>query len=398
MPGLKAGSGWLTMVPAPCAQERDAVPWELALLCTLATLQGIQQLTSPAPTHRFDLALDATAIAVLFVLTVFITLGSTEQWPRWRRLAMLVGTGLVTYFPAVAFGDFFAGMAGYVGGAALILLPGKVAWGTFVGTIGSMVLLGATADLRPSDTAYLACSSAVLGIAVFVVGRLSHVSRYADARSSELAQFTVIKERMRFARDLHDVLGYSLSAIILKGEFAKRLAAHDPSRVRDELAEVLDIAREALADVRVMANGYRNISLTKEGSPVASLLAAAGINAEVQLMCGALDESVDMVMAIALREAVTNVLRHSQAKNCTIEAGIHEDTVRLQVTNDGVMRSATADRRGTGLQNLSARLMAIGGRLTVKAHDGTFTMLAEAPLTPQEADQQLPAAEIGRLP
>lgn len=397
MPGLKAGSGWLTTVPAPCAQERNAAPWELALLCALAALQGIQQLTRPLPAHGSRLAVDTAAIVVLVALVVVTTLSPTEHWPLWRRLAMLLTTGLVTYLPAVVFGDFFGGMAGYFGGSALALLPGRTAWGLFVGTVGSMVLLPSMANVSPSGTAYVTCSSVVLGMVVFVVARLSHLNRYVDARSSELAQFAVIKERMRFARDLHDILGYGLSAIILKAEFARRLANHDPGRVRDELAEMLDIAREALADVRVMANGYRNISLAKEASPVASLLAAAGINAQVEVTCGALDESVDMVLAIALREAVTNVLRHSQAKNCTIQAVVVGDTVRLRVTNDGMLRSASAGQHGSGLENLSARLMAIGGRLSVEAREGSFTVLAEAPLTPPKANLQVGETEVRRV-
>jgi two-component system sensor histidine kinase DesK len=396
MPGLKEVTGSLRTVPAPWAQERDAVPWELALLCSLGAIQGILQLTKPFPAYGSRLAIDTTAIIVLYGLIVFVSFASTEHWPRWRRLVTLLALGLVTYLPVIVFGNIWGGMAGYFGGSALILLSGWAAWTLFAGTIGSMILIPIMANASAADTAYLSCSSLVLSIAVFAIARLSHVIRYVDARSSELAQFAVIKERMRLARDLHDMLGYGLSAIILKTEFARRQVNCDPGRARDELAEVLGIAREALADARVVANCYRKISLAKEAAPVASLLAAAGIDAQVEIRCGVLDEKVDVVLAIVLREAATNVLRHSQARNCSIEAGIVGDTVHLRITNDGVRRPAASDHHGSGLENLSTRLAAIGGRLTAQAHDSRFSVLAEVPLTLPVANHKIAEAEAGQ--
>jgi two-component system sensor histidine kinase DesK len=199
------------------------------------------------------------------------------------------------------------------------------------------------------------------------------------ATRGELAQLAVMNERMRFARDLHDLLGFSLSAITLKAELTRRLVASNPARARDELNEVLDIARQALADTRLVASGYRNISLSKEASSVSALLAAAGINAQVEINCGAIDEHVDTVLATVLREAVTNMLRHSAAQNCWIEAGQCADMVRLRVANDGAPRVMGSDNHRGGLDNLTTRLEAIGGRMTVKLSDGQFDLRAEAP-------------------
>src|SRR5205085_9522765 len=167
--------------------------------------------------------------------------------------------------------------------------------------------------------------------------------------------------------------------ITLKAELIRRLVGSQPARARDELAEVLDIARQALADTRLVASGYRNISLSKEASSVTALLAAAGIDARVEINCGALDETVDTVLATVLREAVTNMLRHSAAQNCTIEAGQDGENIRLRVVNDGVPRSPASDGHQGGLENLTARLEAIGGRLTVRVCEGRFDLLAEAP-------------------
>jgi two-component system sensor histidine kinase DesK len=191
-----------------------------------------------------------------------------------------------------------------------------------------------------------------------------------DATRGELAQLAVINERMRFSRDLHDLLGYSLSAITLKAELTRRLVASNPARARDELAEILDTARQALADVRAVASGYRNISLAKEASSVVALLSAAGIETQAEITCGALDERVDTVLATVLREAVTNMLRHSTARRCSIVAGVDGDQVRLLVANDGVPRSAASSRSGGGLENLTMRVTAIGGELTVQIRGG----------------------------
>jgi two-component system sensor histidine kinase DesK len=185
---------------------------------------------------------------------------------------------------------------------------------------------------------------------------------------------------MRFARDLHDLLGYSLSAITLKAELTRRLVGSNPARARDEIAEVIDIARQALADVRDVSGGYRNMSLAKEASSVTSLLSAAGIDVRVEVDHGALGEHIDTVLATVLREAVTNMLRHSTTQRCRIQASQAGETVRLEVINDGVPRSARSHRPGGGLENLNARVRAAGGSLTVRTTpEGTFELVAEAP-------------------
>ena len=141
---------------------------------------------------------------------------------------------------------------------------------------------------------------------------------------------------------------------------------------------------------RVQELGYRNVSLAKEASSVASLLASAGISSRVHIGCGTLDERVDTVLATVLREGVTNMLRHSAPRNCVIEAEVEADTIRLLVTNDGLPRSALDGRCGGGLENLRARLEAVGGRLDDGVSgDGWFKVLAEAPLEPASRGQDL---------
>ena len=156
-------------------------------------------------------------------------------------------------------------MAGFFAGSALLLLSGWLAWALFAAVVAGMIPVAAAAapETGAYGAAYLTLSTLVLGLVVFGLARLSLAIRYVHGTRGELAQLAIIGERMRFARDLHDLLGYSLSAIALKAEVTRRLVGSNPAGARAELAEVLDIARQALADVRTGASGYRNVSLAK---------------------------------------------------------------------------------------------------------------------------------------
>ena len=351
----------------------------LAVLCSYVAVQVLDQLTAPFDSRSEALEAGIPSLLVLFLLTVYVTSAHAEQWPRRRRMGVLLAEILATYIPMIVLGNEWGGMAGFAAGSSLLLLSGWAAWGMFAAVIASMLVIPAVTHVGPYYTAYFALSTLVLGLVVFGMARLSLLIRYVHATRGELAQLAVMNERVRFARDLHDLLGFSLSAITLKAELTRRLVGSNPARARDELAEMLDIARQALADTRLVATGYRNISLAKEASSVVTLLATAGINAHVEINCGALNETVDTVLATVLREAVTNMLRHSTAQNCSIAAEQTDETVRLQVVNDGVPRQAASDSHCSGLDNLTTRVKAIGGRLTVRVRDGQFDLTAETP-------------------
>lgn len=423
MAGLKARTGWLATVSAAWARVRRGVTRDqrssqrrsaskipdylglmriivLIVLLSFGAVQELQQVTRPLSGHWAHLRAgvpspvlrDVAGVTGIIVpcalVAAAIFAGASERWPRRRRLATLAAAGLATYVPLAVSGRVAGGMAGYFAGLAVVLIAGWAGWALFAAAIGSMVLVSVLWKLAPYQTVYLTCSSAVLGMAVYGLARVPMTIKFFDARASEIAEFAVINERMRFARDLHDLLGYSLCAITIKAEFVKRLVGRNPGQAHDELAEVVDIARRALEDVRMVANGYRRLSLAREAYPVTTLLVAAGINAEVEITREELDEDLDTVLATVLRESVTNILRHSSAQNCTIEAQVAGETVRLLVTNDGVPAGAAPAHQGRGLENLTARLTAVGGRLTTEVHDGWFRVLAEAPFAPPSAASQ----------
>jgi two-component system sensor histidine kinase DesK len=325
------------------------------------------------------------AIAVIFVLQLFNSSFAAPRWPPWRRWTMLSAQAVVTYLPLLILGMEWGSMAGFLAGSVLLLLGGWLAWALFAAITASMVIVPLETELTAGLVAYLALATMNIGLVVFGLSRLSQAVRYAYAARAERAQLAIAKERVRFARDLHDLLGYSLSAITLKAELARRLVTTDPGRSRDEIAELLDIARQALADVRTVSSGYRNISLNKETAAVTSLLTGTGIETRVEMNCGALEERVDTVLATVLRESVTNMLRHSAARTCLIEANQAGGVVRLHMVNDGVPPSVIPHRDGGGLESLSARLAAIGGTLTATIRNGQFDLLAQVPARPVEA-------------
>ena len=401
MPGLVSRTGWLSTTASPLSTDTTASADAeaentatapgiaggpklaraimLAVLCSYGAVQVIDALTSPLSDRGARLTIDFACLALLLFMTASVTSAAAERWSRRRRLAMLVAEALVTYLPMLILLREWADLAGFFAGSALLLLSGEIAWVFFGAAIGSMLVIPLASHLGPYATAYLALSTLVLGLVIFGLARLAQLVRYVYARRRELAPLAVMKERTRFARDLHDLLGYSLSAITLKAELTRRLVSTNPAKARDELSEVIDIARQALADTRLVARGYRNINLAKEASSVAALLADAGISARVEINCGPLDETVDTVLATILREAVTNMLRHSEAQNCSVEAGHVGETIRLRVVNDGVSGSLVVASHHGGLENLTARLAAIGGWLTAQVHDGQFDLSAEVP-------------------
>jgi two-component system, NarL family, sensor histidine kinase DesK len=373
--------------PLPTAKEVPGVQLARAILitvlCGYLVVELLNVVTPPLPAHGLGVVVGCTAVVLLFSLQLFNSSAGAARWPMRRRVSMLVAQALVTYLPLLVLGELWGGMAGFLAGSVLLLAPVRARWALFAAIAASLLVTSLLYQVNAAGTAYYVISTVLTGLVVFGLTRLADVIRYVHATRSELAQMAIANERMRFARDLHDLLGYSLSAITLKVELTRRLVTSNPGRARDEIAEVLDIARQALADVRLVASGYRNISLAKEASAVASLLSAAGIDANVEITCGALEEKVDTVLATVLREAVTNTLRHSSVRHCSIEAGQVGDVIRLQVVNDGVSRTAPSDRHGGGLDNLAVRLQAIGGRLKVEVRpDGWFDLVAEAPLQP----------------
>jgi two-component system, NarL family, sensor histidine kinase DesK len=192
----------------------------------------------------------------------------------------------------------------------------------------------------------------------------------------EIEHLARIAERERIARDLHDVLGHTLSLIILKSELASKLADSNPARAVAEIRDVETISREALAQVRAAVKGYRSAGLESELVHAEQTLETAGIHVESSIDRPSLPVSHEGVLVLALREAVTNVVRHSQATSCRLRLEKSGSCCELEISDNG--RGGAAPE-GSGLSGMRTRVEALGGTLVREAGPGT-TLRIRLPL------------------
>ena len=232
-----------------------------------------------------------------------------------------------------------------------------------------------------SGMAWLVLPTAAIGLwATAFVRQVAAVAELRSARE-ELARMAVNEERLRFARDLHDLLGHSLSLITLKSELAGRLLPDEPDKAEAEVHDIEGVARQALGEVREAVAGYRSPTLDEELAGAAEMLGAAGIDFEIENEAGLLPRKIDGVLAWAVREGTTNVTRHSQARNCRILLAREDGMVHAKITDDG---RGEKDRgtSGSGLSGLAERVATFseGGFEAGHLPEGGFRLRVELPL------------------
>ncbi len=204
-----------------------------------------------------------------------------------------------------------------------------------------------------------------LGLDMIGVARMGSAIRELQIARRELARLAVIEERERLSRDLHDLLGQTLSMITLKSELAGCLIKEDPERCAQELVEIECVSRKTLREVREAVAGYRQPTLSSELEGARQLLSAAGIDAQIESIKEVLPPAFDAAFAWTVREGVTNVIRHSRARQCRIHVTKKNGTVVAEVLNDGGQREQVEStaRPGLGLAGLRERVSALGGRM-----------------------------------
>jgi two-component system sensor histidine kinase DesK len=194
--------------------------------------------------------------------------------------------------------------------------------------------------------------------------------------NDEIEHLAKVAERERIARDLHDVLGHTLSLITLKSELARKLVDRDPERAKQEMQDVENASRAALADVREAIRGYRSDGIFAELARARAALETAGVAVECETDTVPLSPDQESVLALALREAVTNVVRHAEARRCNVILKRHETLCTLEVADDG--RGASGPE-GNGLRGMRERLEALGGSLRLMSANGT-RLIIDLPL------------------
>jgi two-component system, NarL family, sensor histidine kinase DesK len=204
-----------------------------------------------------------------------------------------------------------------------------------------------------------------------------------SAARSEVARLAAENERTRIARDLHDLLGHSLTTITVKAGLARRLSSRDPERAAEEIAAVEQLSRRTLVEVRAAVAGYRDVTLAGELATSQEVLRAAGIEAIVPGAVDGVDVDAVEPFGWVVREAVTNVVRHARAEHCTITVGPRW----IEIVDDGHGAGSGA-QPGNGLRGLSERLAAVGGTVTARSRVSGWTVRAElAPLAARPAGE-----------
>jgi two-component system, NarL family, sensor histidine kinase DesK len=302
-----------------------------------------------------------------------------------RRRVDLVASAIVAGVMYLGFGPSWTPLVALSAGAGTLALTRNRAV-PFVAVLLLIELSGATIrPIEPADLVRLLAETLVVTAVVFALGQLSRLGHQLERQRAELARLAVLEERLRFARDVHDVLGHTLSVIALKSEVAARLGRTDPERALAEMDSVAKISRNAIGDVRALVRGYRSPSLDAEVKGVAGILDVAGIRCEVTGLPATLPEPVQEAFAWVVREGVTNILRHSSATFCRIDVRIDGQRARLEITNDGVGQGAGArSGGGSGLTGLGQRLDKVGGVVEHSGRsDGVFRVVAAAPVAAQ---------------
>ena len=375
-------------VPAVDARDRWreigwALPWMIFLLFPVVDLVVTPRSLLVRVVAGLGLAVFAGAYLILYTRAFGRRCGT--GYPELVVVAVL-GVSLAFWL-----GPAWSGLLIYVAAAATIALPWRWVWPVVVGAAAACTVVVTQAGLL-GELFFLPLMCVLTAFALQGVRYLVTMNAELSEARDELARNAVAEERLRFARDLHDLLGHSLSMIALKSELAGRLAERDPVRAREEMADVEAAARRALAEVRDAVSGYRQVSLAQAVAEARSALSAAGISLRTPRTPPTLAGTADAVLGWVVREATTNVLRHSEARTVTIELTSAADGVELTVTDDG-RGPAVPAARGAGLSGLAERVQALGGRLDCGAAAGRgFRLRAWLPAA-QPA--QVPGQRVG---
>jgi two-component system sensor histidine kinase DesK len=394
--------GAVPVVPVAGADEAEPPPAPRIarlVLIALVCCHSVQILANLLVSASGTPSATAATAAVLGMAGLQIYHSTLRQGTRPAWLWTLALQAVLNYALYPVFGSWALGMSGLLAGSGLLLLPRRLAWAGFAVVVGAAAL---APPINLSVAVYKLAFVSLTGLAVYGLSRLADLAVELTAANQALAHAAVLRERLRVARDVHDLLGLGLSTVALKSDLVARLIDRDDNRAGAELRELLRICARARSDIRAVTEDSPHLSLRAEIEYAREILISSGIEVRTelagpQLTAARLPAESDAVLATVLREAVTNVLRHSRAKTCTIQTGVDEDQVRLQVANDGLAHPPAAagagtaagspgtapesdGRGGRGLVNLAARTDAAGGRFTAGVADGWFVVTAVVPL------------------
>jgi two-component system sensor histidine kinase DesK len=324
---------------------------------------------------------------------VMRSVGRPQGWfAEWAPVAAMTGLSLAL---SLGYGRDWLGLFTFTAAAAGIYVPRQ---GFSAQIIAVEVVLVAVVGLILgagwSDLGSTVIVTGAVGLTMFLLVDVGVANRELRQARDELARLAVTEERLRFARDLHDLLGHSLSLIALKSELAGRLVGVAPERAETEIRDVEAVARKALAEVREAVAGYRQPTLAEELQGAEEILSAAGIRLAIDDTSLDMPAVIEAALAWTVREGVTNVIRHSRARTCSVEIRRQGDGIGVEVQDDGAGSSDSNGRAGSGLAGLAERIRALGGRVDAGPRaEGGFRL---AVWVPYDADEHLHPQPLSR--
>ncbi|MFF1699770.1 sensor histidine kinase [Streptomyces sp. NPDC058257] len=318
----------------------------------------------------------------LYISVVFRAFTKQAREARSTKYSLL-GLIAVTFALAIGYGGSWLMFFPLLGLATGSVLRGRqLAPAGFALSISAAVIGGLKEGWDAAGIAYGTFLSVMVTAAILA---LSETVKELRTTREELARSAVEKERLRFSRDLHDLLGHTLSVIVVKAEATRRLAPRDLEAALGQVSDIESVGRQALTEIREAVTGYREGSLATELDRARDLLDAAGIESVVRQSGPPLAPQTAALLGWVVRESATNVVRHSEATRCEIEVAGTAERTRLLITDDGRGVGSTAP--GSGLKGLAERLAAAGGSLeSGPAPRGGFRVTAELPVTEFSTD------------
>jgi len=316
-----------------------------------------------------------------FFLLMYVALDVVEvRKVKLGILAAFVVLGMVTL-------PFNAGASTFFlyGGCMLPFLVESVPWVVGLLALDFVLLVAEGVLLKYNFFDYAIAAFFLLfgGLSNVWMARQKWLNNKLALAQEEIIQLAAVAERERIARDLHDVLGHTLSVVVLKAELAGRLMERDPRRAAAEIADVESTARTALAEVRETIGGYRAKGIAAELAAAKRTLDAAGVTLTYEAAPNAeagLHATEETVLALVVREAVTNIVRHAEATECRMRLELVPDGYHaLRIEDNG---KNTVTREGNGLRGMRERVLALGGRFSLKSANGT-RLLIELPIAPE---------------
>jgi two-component system sensor histidine kinase DesK len=350
-------------------RDRDRIGASLFVLWMVPVMAQALQLGRPAGL--------VVVLTVLYAASYLTVWWRGHSWPPAGRIALvcvLFGVGLAYAAATAPAGS--VSLLGYALSAAIMLLP--LAWSQWIGVVCVVGCAVATWWLDGQVDTEGTLILALIAVITLGLSRSARLVGKLHQARGEVRTLAVAGERARLARDLHDVLGHSLTTITVKTALARRLLERDApkDRVLEEIRDTEDLSRRALADIRSTVSGQRRMSLAAELVSARAALRAAGIEADLPHAVDDVLAGLEEPLAYVLREGVTNVVRHSGARRCTVRLGARW----LEVCDDGAGSSPASGSPGNGLTGLGERLAAVHGTLAAgPLPTGGYRLRAEVP-------------------